>query len=413
MKVEFRKLHRQLAPILFLPLLASALTGVAYRLGKSWFGVSTSVGDVLMTIHQGEYLGKRLVPIYIILISLGILGMSVTGTHLLDRRSSDRELAKSNIRNIHRLLALILLLPLSISAETGLAYTIARDWLGLSREQIGFLLEIHQGLYLGGTFSNFYILLLGSGLVVLLIAGIRMTSLIGSQIPRQQPQQSPVQTLSPSALADTVALLRRQAWLGLILFLTVFCSALYGITSRVVLKEYNVAVSNVSPSNFSAQDLLIPIGILGLVCGVLGAIVVEKLIQNWRRQKEVQSALYESETASSTILRALPDSILRMKQDGTCLSYMPAKEANSFTLNGDILGKNVNEFLPAETAQQLLEYARLALRTGATQIFQFSVSFKNKQHYQEARISTIGDKEFLIVFRDLANLEQHKVEQNQ
>ncbi|MDV2990374.1 MAG: hypothetical protein N4J56_000028 [Chroococcidiopsis sp. SAG 2025] len=112
-------------------------------------------------------------------------------------------------------------------------------------------------------------------------------------------------------------------------------------------------------------------------------------------------------------MRALPDSILRMKQDGTCLSYMPAKEANSFTLNGDILGKNVNEFLPAETAQQLIEYARLALRTGATQIFQFPVSFKDKQQYQEARISTIGDKEFLIIFRDLANLEQHKVEQTQ
>lgn len=413
MKVEFRRLHRQLAPILFLPLLASALTGVVYRLGKSWFGVSNSVGDVLMTIHQGEYLGKRLVPIYIILISLGILGMSVTGTHLLDRRSSDRELTKPNIRNIHRLLALILLLPLSISAETGVAYTIARDWFGLSREQIGFLLEIHQGLYLGGTFSNFYILLLGSGLIALLIAGIRMTSLIGSQIPRQQPQQSPVQTLSPSALANTVALLRRQAWLGLILFLIVFCSALYGITSRVVLKKYNVAVSDVSPSNFSAQDLLIPIGILGLVCGVLGAIVVEKLIQNWRRQKEIQAALHESETASSTILRALPDSMLRMKQDGTCLSYMPAKEANSFTLNGDILGKNVTEFLPSETAQQLITYARLALKTGATQIFQFPIHFKNKQQYQEARISTIGDKEFLIIFRDLANLEQHKVEQNQ
>jgi hypothetical protein len=405
MKVEFRKLHRQLAPILFLPLLASALTGVTYRLGKSLFGISNPVGDVLMTIHQGEYLGKGLVPIYIILISLGVLGMSVTGTHLFDRRSNDLQPTKSNIRNIHRLLALILLLPLSISAETGVAYIIGRDWLGLSREQIGFLLEIHQGLYLGSTFSNFYILILGCGLVGLLIAGIGMTSLVKSQIPRQQPQQSPVQMLSPAALSHTVVSLRRKAWLGVSLFLIVFCGIQYAITSRIVFKKSSVAVSEVTSANFYVRDLLIPIAILGLACGVLGLLIVEKLIQHWRRQKEIQAALYESETASSTILRALPDSMLRMKQDGTCLSYMPAKETNSFTFNGDILGKNVTEFLPAETAQQLLENAQSALKTGITQVFHFTISLDEKQQYQEARISTIGDKEFLIIFRELADLE--------
>lgn len=282
----------------------------------------------------------------------------------------------------------------------------------MSTEQIGFLLEIHQGLYLGGTFSNFYILLLGLGLIALLIAGIGMTSLIRSRIPRQQPQQPSIQTLSPSALSHTTASLRRKAWLGIILFLIVFCSILYGIVSRIIFKKYSVAISEVAPPNFYIQDLLILIGFIGSVCGILSLIIVEKLIQNWRKQKEIQAALYESETASSTILRALPDSMLRMKPDGVCLSYMPAKDTHSFTLNGDILGKSVKEFLPIEIAQKLIEYARIALETGATQAFQFPIILSEKKSYQEARISTIGDKEFLIIFRDLASLEQYKVEQN-
>ena len=183
MRVEFHKLHRQLALILFLPLLASALTGVAYRLGKSWFKIPNLVENVLMTIHQGEYLGKRLVPIYILLIGLGVVGMSLTGINLLARSSSDRaEQTKLTTRSIHRLLGLILLLPLSISAETGIAYRLARDWFDMSSEQVKFLLEIHQGLYLGTTFSAFYVPLLGSSLVALLIAGIKMTSLGRSQM---------------------------------------------------------------------------------------------------------------------------------------------------------------------------------------------------------------------------------------
>ncbi len=412
MRVEFHKLHRQLAPILFLPLLASALTGVAYRLGKSWFGIPDLVGNVLMTIHQGEYLGKQLVPIYILLIALGVVGMSLTGINLLARGSSDRSgQTKLTTRSIHRLLGLILLLPLSISAETGVAYRLATDWFGMSSKQVKFLLEIHQGLYLGTTFSTFYVLLLGSSLVALLIAGIKMTSLGRSQMQQRQ-RQSPAPPLSQSTLSDTIASLRTRAWLGITLFLIVFCGILYGVTSRILSKKYNVLIPQLETQpTYYDRDLLILIGVVGLVFGVLGLIIVEKLIQNWRWQKQIQAALYESEAAISTLLRAHPDSLLHINQDGRCLRYMPPKEINSFILQGDILGKNLTEFLPVEIAQQLIKYARLAFKSGTTQVFQFPICFDEQRQYQEARITTIGDKEFLVIMRDADLLEQAKIEQ--
>lgn len=405
----FRKLHRQLAPILFLPLLASALTGVAYRLGN-WFGIPNLVGDVLMSIHQGEYLGKKLVPVYVLLIALGIVGMSLTGLTMLDHRSSDDTgQTKLSTRSTHRRLGLILLLPLSISAETGVAYRLGRDWFGMSSEQVEFLLEIHQGLYLGSTFSIFYILLLGSGLVALLIAGIKMTSLGRSHV-QQRHRQSPVPPMSVSSLSDTIASLRRKAWLGIALFSIVFCGILYGVISKI-LSEYNVLAPVLETQLTSyQQDLLIPIAIVGLFFGVLGLLLAEKLIQNWRRQKEIQADLYESEAAIATILKALPDFMLRVNQDGTCLSYMPAKQTNSFILEGDVLGKNVTEFLPAQLAQQLIEYARLAFKSGSTQVFQFP-SLNQPRQYQEARISTIGNREFLVIIREITDLEPAKTEQ--
>jgi hypothetical protein len=35
MNINLRKLHRKVAPVLFLPLFLSAITGIGYRIGKS------------------------------------------------------------------------------------------------------------------------------------------------------------------------------------------------------------------------------------------------------------------------------------------------------------------------------------------------------------------------------------------
>ncbi len=44
MKQTFRKLHRIVAPIVFLPLFMTVITGVAYRLGRNWFGFVKRAG---------------------------------------------------------------------------------------------------------------------------------------------------------------------------------------------------------------------------------------------------------------------------------------------------------------------------------------------------------------------------------
>jgi DMSO/TMAO reductase YedYZ heme-binding membrane subunit len=74
-----RKLHSTIAPFVLLPLLMTVTTGVVYRLGKSWFGLSRDQVHFLMTLHEGEYLGPTLEPIYVLLNGLGLLWMITTG----------------------------------------------------------------------------------------------------------------------------------------------------------------------------------------------------------------------------------------------------------------------------------------------------------------------------------------------
>jgi PepSY-associated TM region len=174
-QTNFRKLHRNIAPTLFLPLLITALTGIAYRLGRSWFGMSEDIGEIFLVIHQGEYLGDKLKPVYVLLVGLGMIGLIVTGLsmarlfNLRSRREAD------SLRSVHRAIAPIIFLPLVVSAVTGIAYRLGKSWFGMTSEQAEIFLVIHQGEYLGSFLKPIYVLLVGVGLAVMLFSGIRIS----------------------------------------------------------------------------------------------------------------------------------------------------------------------------------------------------------------------------------------------
>lgn len=175
--MNLRKLHRKSAPILFLPLLLTALTGVGYRVGRTWFGMSDEAGEVFLEIHQGEFLGDGLVPLYVLLMGVGLLGMLATGLVMVIQRKPSKAQPKRDHRWVHRILAPITVLPLVLSATTGIAYRLGRAWFGLPREQAEFLMDLHQGSYFGTVGRSIYVFLVGLGLVALLVTGIQMTPL--------------------------------------------------------------------------------------------------------------------------------------------------------------------------------------------------------------------------------------------
>jgi uncharacterized iron-regulated membrane protein len=82
-KAPARRLHRIVGIVVALPLIVSAVTGVAYHLGETWFMQGTL--DLLMTLHQGDWLGKTLRPYYILILALSIATFSITGLLMLWR----------------------------------------------------------------------------------------------------------------------------------------------------------------------------------------------------------------------------------------------------------------------------------------------------------------------------------------
>lgn len=164
-----RTFHRIAAPWLVLPLVLTLATGVTYRLGRAWFGLSRETGNTVLAIHAGEWLGKSGSPFYVLVIGAALLALLVTGAFLLVQSR-----AKKGARAWHRWLAFVLLLPLTASALTGVAYKLGDAWFHFPKDTLKLLMVIHEGAWLGPQLKPFYVLLVGLGLLVLAVTGLRL-----------------------------------------------------------------------------------------------------------------------------------------------------------------------------------------------------------------------------------------------
>lgn len=82
---------------------------------------------------------------------------------------------RARARQAHALLAPIVLAPLLLTACTGVAYRVLRDWLGWGRDQAHGLMVLHEGEWLRGLVGRHgetvYVLLNGLGLLWMLGTG--------------------------------------------------------------------------------------------------------------------------------------------------------------------------------------------------------------------------------------------------
>ena len=174
-KRQTRRLHRTLAPILFIPFLATALTGTLYRVGRTWLGLSNDAVEWTLWIHEGRFLGAPLVPVYVLLLGLGVAGLIATGWTMVRRRAIAIKPRRFDARHLHAYLAPVASIPLLVSAVTGIGFRCGKAWLGFPPEVTQWLLRVHQGTYLGPQGRTVYVLLVGIGAVALLVTGIQLT----------------------------------------------------------------------------------------------------------------------------------------------------------------------------------------------------------------------------------------------
>jgi PAS domain S-box-containing protein len=120
----------------------------------------------------------------------------------------------------------------------------------------------------------------------------------------------------------------------------------------------------------------------------------------------IEGALKASETTKRALIEAIPDLLLRLRQDGT---YLDVMNGNKFSLlNSTRLtpGTNVHDSLPPELAQKRLEAMRQSLVTGELQVYEQRLDINGEPHDEEVRIAVCGEDEVLLMVRDITARKQ-------
>lgn len=166
---QLRSLHRRLAPWFLVPLVFIAVTGIIYRIGRSWFGMSKDTGHEIMKLHSGEWMGVNVSVVYLLVVGGALLFLVCSGLWMWFSGNSQSARRKS-----HRVLAITFSLPLLVTAVTGMWYHVGAKWLKMDEGTLDLLMSLHQGTWLGKDLRAYYILLLGTGLIALCLTGLRL-----------------------------------------------------------------------------------------------------------------------------------------------------------------------------------------------------------------------------------------------
>lgn len=122
------------------------------------------------------------------------------------------------------------------------------------------------------------------------------------------------------------------------------------------------------------------------------------------RIQQRTAALAESETRKQEILNAIPDLLLRLKLDGTCidciLPIVPDKEA--FVL----VKQHISEVLSPSVLKEQLDVFERSQATGEVQIYEHKLQKNGKWVFEEVRVSPCGEDEVLVLVRNISDRKQ-------
>lgn len=131
-------------------------------------------------------------------------------------------------------------------------------------------------------------------------------------------------------------------------------------------------------------------------------LAIKKLNEELERRIEQRTAdLSESEARNFAIIHSLPDLLLVLKPDGTCLDcIMPS----SFDRVKYIpIQNHVSEVLSPDIIDFQLHLYEKAVATGELQVFEHQLSKFGKTVYEEVRIAPYGKDALLVIVRDISD----------
>lgn len=126
-----------------------------------------------------------------------------------------------------------------------------------------------------------------------------------------------------------------------------------------------------------------------------------------RKQAEID--LRQSEATKNQILKAIPDLILWMKADGTCIDLIDGPSITNLYLKSEAVGKNLYDLLPSELAQARKNAIQQALSSGDVIVYEHQIKVQETIKHEEVRVVGVGGDRILVIVRDITTRKRAEV----
>ncbi len=131
------------------------------------------------------------------------------------------------------------------------------------------------------------------------------------------------------------------------------------------------------------------------------------LTEKWNAHANSLAAyatLHESEASQRALLHAIPDTILRIKADGTCRGLKPSEHGSAaLAVYGDAL--------PGEMARHLMDGVRRAIDEQTTQRVEFDLTTEQSLRHFDAQVVSMGGDEVVAIVRDITDIMRASIQE--
>lgn len=137
------------------------------------------------------------------------------------------------------------------------------------------------------------------------------------------------------------------------------------------------------------------------------------LVEKWAHgttHQHAEQALNRSEAQLRGLLQVLPDALLRVTADGTCLEFQPSRESTPASQLVFPRGGNLADVLPVDVARGLLAHLGQSLCGSTARVFEFELALEGGPRCFEARLAPIHPAEAFVLLRDVtAQKRSHEI----
>ncbi|TYQ23592.1 PAS domain S-box protein [Pseudanabaena sp. UWO311] len=208
------------------------------------------------------------------------------------------------------------------------------------------------------------------------------------------------------------------------------CEAVSGYSASELIADQSLWLSRANPEDWQAVEALVYENIFAERSGIYNyrlqhkdgswrwisqinsshwdthqnAWVVTIISSDISDRKQVEIALKQSEQSNRAILSAIPDLLLRVRRDGSCIEFIPPLVDQSGTFLPVV--KHLSEVLPPDLLKLQLQRIAQALAAGELQIWEHQITKNDQICYEEIRVFPCAKDECLVIVRDISARKQ-------